>query len=177
CYVGDAHNTKQKNTFEEYHRGHGRQHGFSQAIFSPETALKAIEAIIEQGEGSDSKHVPADFTPHEMKEEQEYALSWYKGNLSHYQKFRILLHAYHTLPETYQSIHSDRNNAAQKNMEKLFIDFLMDLQKHFNTDGESMPVSFWQKMYGLRDAITEVWESGLCPDFNFSIGDRAEGMI
>jgi hypothetical protein len=63
CYVGDQHNTKQKNTFKEYHNTHGKNHGFSQSVYSPETALKAINAITEQGEGADSKHVPADFCP------------------------------------------------------------------------------------------------------------------
>jgi hypothetical protein len=50
CYVGDKQNTKQKSTFKEYHNQEGRSHGFSQVVHSIDTAMKAIEAIIEQGE-------------------------------------------------------------------------------------------------------------------------------
>ncbi|MBC8045549.1 MAG: hypothetical protein H7Y00_02000, partial [Fimbriimonadaceae bacterium] len=46
-YVGDALNTKQKNSFGEYHNTNGRNHGFSQEVNSAETALKAIDAIVE----------------------------------------------------------------------------------------------------------------------------------
>jgi hypothetical protein len=69
CYVGETNNTKQKNNFKEYHNQHGKQHGFSIIINSLDTALKAIDAIVEQGEGADSKHVPADFRPHVIADE------------------------------------------------------------------------------------------------------------
>lgn len=38
CYVGDERNTKQKNSFKEYHNIKGRNHGFSQTVYTPETA-------------------------------------------------------------------------------------------------------------------------------------------
>src|SRR5438477_250530 len=86
CYVGDEQNKKQKNTFKEYHNMHGKHHGFSQTVHSPEMAIKAIDAIIEQGEGADSKHVPADFRPPPHEEGKEFDIAWHKGHLSHYQK-------------------------------------------------------------------------------------------
>jgi len=63
CYVGDQLNTKQKSTFREYHNREMRSHGFSQEINSLESALKGIEAIVEQGEGANAHHVHADFRP------------------------------------------------------------------------------------------------------------------
>ena len=118
-YVGDEHNTKQKNCFNEYYNTHGKNHGFSQHVHSPGTACRAIDAIIEQGEGADSKHVHADFRPHQMEEGKEYETAWYKADLSHYQKFRILLHAHHKLPLVYDEINGYKNCAAQENMKKI----------------------------------------------------------
>ncbi|MEP6796464.1 MAG: ferritin-like domain-containing protein [Saprospiraceae bacterium] len=166
CFIGDDHNTKQKNTFTEYHNTHGKHHGFSQCVYSPETALKAIDAIIEQGEGADAKYVPSDFRPVPPEAGKEYDTAWYKGHLSHYQKFRILLHSHHHLPEVYADQPNEMNLATQQKMEKLFSEFLSDMAHNFNTAGEEMSNSFWQKMFALGRAIAEVWESGRCPYFS-----------
>jgi hypothetical protein len=166
-YVEDANNTKQKNTFNEYHNNNGKSHGFSQRVYSAETALKAIDAIIEQGEGADSKQVPADFRPPHLAEGKEYDVSWYKGNLSHYQKFRILLHSHHKLPPVFAETDSNKNTLAQENMKKQFLDFLILMQKDFNTSGDQMSDKFWREMFELGNAVTAVWESGCCPNFNF----------
>jgi Ferritin-like len=165
CYVGDEHNTKQKNCFNEYYNTHGKNHGFSQNVHSPATACRAIDAIIEQGEGADSKHVHADFRPHQMEEGKAYETAWYKADLSHYQKFRILLHAHHKLPLVYNTINEDKNLAVQENMKRLFSDFLLEIQIHFNSEGQELPDAFWINMFALGDAIAGVWESGMCPDF------------
>jgi len=167
CYVGDAHNIKQKCSFREYHNSHGRSHGFSQKVDSVETALKAIEAIIEQGEGSDSIHVPADFRPHKLPEGMEFETAWYKGNLSHYQKFRVLFHSHHKLPDVYEIYDGDLNSVSQQQLRKQFLDFLSEMQIHFNSEGEDLPDSFWNHMFAIGEAISAVWESGQCPDFNF----------
>jgi len=170
-YVGDEKNTKQKNTFKEYHNTDGKEHGFSQIVNSPETARKAIEAIIEQGEGADSKNVPVDFRPHHLKESKDFATSWYKGYLSHYQKFRLLLHSQDKWPEVYEENNDGKDLALQENFRKIFLDFLHEMQTNFNNDGEAMSHTFWSKMAGLGDAIASVWEAGMCPDFNFDIVD------
>ena len=167
CYAGDVHNTKQKNSFNEYRNT--QHHGFSQNVHSVETAFKAIDAIIQQGEGADSKHVPADFRPHQLAEGKEYETAWYRGNLSHYQKFRILLHYHHKLPLVYEETHDEKSVTAQEDMKKLFSDFLSELQTHFNSDGEDLPDPFWNKMFAVGNAIASVWESGMCPDFSFDI--------
>src|SRR5204863_356155 len=99
CYVGDENNKRQKNSFKEYHNTHGRNHGFSQAVNSKESALRAIAAIIEQGEGANEVNVPRDFRPPSLKNAKEFDPGWYKGNLSHYQKFKILFHNPHLIPE------------------------------------------------------------------------------
>ena len=66
-FVGDAHNIRQKNTFCEYHNKDGRNHGFSQAITNLPSAIKALDAIVEQGEGADGKRVHADFRPPQLE--------------------------------------------------------------------------------------------------------------
>jgi hypothetical protein len=167
CYVGDEHNKKQKNSFYEYQNTNGRNHGFSQHVHSPETAFKAIDAIIEQGEGSDSRHVPADFRPHQVEDGKEFETAWFKGNLSHYQKFRILHHSYHKLPPVYTENTGEKNGLAQQHMKNLFLDFLVEMRNNFNSEGDDMPDPFWSKMFALGKAIIAVWESGQCPDFTF----------
>ena len=166
CYVGDKQNTKQKNTFQEYHNQGGKSHGFSQIVTSIDTAMKAIEAIIEQGEGADAHFVPAAYRPPRKQKGKEDETSAYKGYLSHYQKFRILLHAYHHLPEVYDEREDATDLTAQHEMEVVFSDFLTELQVHFNGNGETFPDSFWQKMRAFGPAIAAVWESGRCPWFN-----------
>jgi Ferritin-like len=169
CYVGDKNNRKQKNSFTEYNSTHGRDHGFSQIVDSPETAVKAIDAIIEQGEGADCKYVPADFRPHPVNEGKVFETSWYKGNLSHYQKFRILLHSHNKLPLVHKENKGVNNLMIQQHMKLLFLEFLSEMQINFNSEGAGLPDSFWNKMLLLGDAIAAVWESGMCPDFNFNI--------
>jgi Ferritin-like len=165
CYVGDDKNTKQKNTFTEYHNQEGKNHGFSQVVTSLDSAMKAIDAIIEQGEGADSHHVPADFRPLPIKEGREYDTADYKGHLSHYQKFRILMNAYHHLPDVYRVDADAIDLSAQHEMEKVFTGFLSEMELHFNGEGESFPDSFWLQMHSLGPAIGKVWESGRCPEF------------
>jgi Ferritin-like len=167
CYVGDEANTKQKNSFEEYHKGHGKKHGFSIMIRSAASALKAIEAIIEQGEGADDRHVPLDFRPPDIDDGEEMDAAWYKGELSHYQKFTILLHTHRRLPPIYQEDLTGASGMAQKKMEKNFKAFWQLMEIHFNRDGEDMPDEFWKKMISLGKSIAAVWQSGRCPDFAF----------
>jgi len=164
-YIGDAQNTKQKNTFNEYHNEGPKRHGFSQTVYSIDAAMKAIDAIIEQGEGADAKFVPADFRPPAPKAGMAYDTSWYKGHLSHFQKFRILLHSHHHLPEVYAERPDAGDLSAQDDMEKIFTAFLVEMQDHFNGEGEHFPESFFFKMHALGPAIAGVWESGRCPRF------------
>lgn len=165
CYVGDRHNVRQKDTFKEYHNTYDRHHGFSQAVFSRETASKAIDAIIEQGEGADSKHVPAEFRPAPLEGGEGSDAAWYRGDLSHYQKFRTLLHHPHALPPIYSADPNPRDRAAQAQLESAFTDFLKEMQTNFTSPGPEMTDAFWRKMYFLSEAITAVWESGSCPTF------------
>jgi hypothetical protein len=167
-YVGDKNNTRQKFSFKEYQSQSGRHHGFSQIITSAATAFKAIEAIIEQGEGSDAKYVKADFRPPELEEGKEFDAGWYKGNLSHYQKFRILFHHHKKLPEVYLQASDDGKDSAQLELKNCFLNFLYELETSFNTEGYEMPAVFWKSMFALQDSIIAVWESGKCPDFNFT---------
>jgi len=166
CYVGENKNTKQKNNFKEYHNQHGKQHCFSININSRETALKAVEAIIEQGEGADSKHVPADFRPHVITDEIVFDAAWFKGNLSHYQKFRILLHSCHKLPPVYEERITEESATANETMIRSYLNFWNEMEINFNSEGNDMRPSFWKEMWELGNSIAAVWESGMCPDFN-----------
>lgn len=168
CYVGDGFNIKQKNTFNKYSIKNGRHHGFSQVVNSPETAMKAIEAVVEQGEGADSKRVPADFCPTEQEEEKN-EIELYRDHLSHYQKFKILLHSYHKLPPVYLEKEGEKNSVAQRHLEIVFLSLLEEMQNSFSNNGTEMTANFWNKMTAFGNAITAVWESGACPHFNMSI--------
>ena len=167
-YVGDAKNTKQKSIFGEYHNKEGRRHGFSIVINSLPSALEALEAIVEQGEGASAKKVPATYRPPAPKEGEEFDTSWYKGHLSHYQKFRILLHSHHKLPTVYELTQSPEGEAANAAMMKVFNHFWQELEKNFNSDGETMTGAFWSEMSLLAVALARVWEAGMCPDFSVS---------
>lgn len=166
CYVGDSYNTKQKNNFKEYHNQHGRQHGFSIIINSVETALKAIEAIVEQGEGADAKNVATDFRPHVITDEEVIEAAWFRGNLSHYQKFRILLHSHHKLPAVYQERITDEGETANRDMMQAYLNLWHIMESSFNKEGNDMPAMFWEEMRALGNSIAKVWQCGMCPDFN-----------
>ena len=164
CYVGAARNTRQKISFMDYEGIHRSHHGFSQRVDSLENALKAIDAIVEQGEGSDSKVVPHDFRPPELTAGKDFDPGWYSGHLSHYQKFSILLHHHKKLPEVHAVTHPSAP-PAQQHLQKVYLDFLEELHISFNSDGEQMTKNFWDKMFGLTAATIAVWESGACPEF------------
>jgi len=170
-YVGDSNNTKQKNNFKEYHNKDGKKHGFSIAINSLDTALKAIEAIVEQGEGADAKHVPAAFRPHIIGDEIVFDAAWFKGDLSHYHKFKILLHSHHKLPEVYKEEITEKSAAANQVMIENYLSFWNVMETNFNTAGNEMPASFWKGMATLGNSIADAWQSGMCPNFNLDIAN------
>lgn len=164
-YVGNEMNNKQKNSFQEYHNQGGKNHGFSQSVDSIATAMKAIDAIVEQGEGANSQFVPVDFRPPVPEKGKEYDTAWYKGNLSHYQKFSILLAGHRDLPAVY-AMHSEGNDSVeQQQLETTFREFLSGLEEYFNTAGADMPYELNKKMNSVGSAIAAVWRSGHCPRF------------
>lgn len=165
-YVGKAANTKQKNSFKEYQPVSGKHHGFSQVVDSKATALKAIAAIVEQGEGADAAKVPAEYRPPEEQEGKAFDPGWFRGDLSHYQKFSLLLHKPHLLPEVYTEHPSHDAALAQATLDTAFAAFLQQLQGGFATDGDALPDSFWNAMFALSGAVMGVWEAGACPKFN-----------
>jgi hypothetical protein len=165
CYVGKQRNTRQKKTFKEYQEHSGRHHGFSQVINSAADALKAIDCIIEQGEGADSIHVPADFQPPRQEEGKEFDSGWFKGNLSHYQKFRILLHHHKKIPPVYTLNPGPGSTEVQAILDLAFSHLIKVLEEGFHLEGPEMPANFWGTMFGIKNAIIQVWESGACPQF------------
>jgi hypothetical protein len=167
-YVGDANNKKQKNNFKEYHNKHGKQHGFSIIINSVESAMGAIEAIVEQGEGADAKRVSADFRPHPITDEQVFEAAWFKGNLSHYQKFRILLHTHHKIPPLYKEEITENSAMAHQEMMDAYLNFWNEMEICFNTERNEMSAHFWGSMFALGNSIANAWRCGMCPNFNMA---------
>jgi hypothetical protein len=166
CYVGDAANSRQKNTFREYHNKGGRSHGFSQVIVSIDAALKGIDAIVEQGEGADSKHVHADFRPPKMEEGKEFDAGWFRGELSHYHKFNMLRYHHRHLPEVYAESAEAEAPDEQARLDTIYHSFLAELNKSFAAGGEGMTNEFWNTMFALGPAIIAVWEKGVRPVFS-----------
>jgi hypothetical protein len=165
-FVGNKSNMRQKNTFREYHNREGRSHGFSQVINSLDAAMKGIEAIVEQGEGADSKHVHADYRPPKIAEGKEFDPGWFKGELSHYHKFNTLRYHHHKLPEVYaEHPHTDAS-LQQDQLNTAYHLFLSELEKSFNSDGDGMTNEFWNEMFGLTKAIIAVWKKGARPEFS-----------
>jgi len=164
-YVGDANNVRQKDNFREYHNKNGKSHGFSQPVRSAEDARKALLAIIDQGEGADAASVPPEYQPASTPKGKEFDAVSYDGHLSHYQKFRVLLHHSEKLPETYPVRTGASSQAAQQALDEHYRKFLAELQSSFHSVGPDMTDAFWGLMSKLGSAIIEVWESGSCPVF------------
>jgi len=166
CFVGDDQNKKQKNTFREYHNKEGRGHGFSQVINNLPSALKGIDAIVEQGEGANSKHVHADFRPPKIEDGKVFDPAWFRGELSHYHKFNMLRYHHKHLPEVYSEAGDADAEQEQAQLDVIYHSFLEALNKSFNADGEGMTNEFWNNMFALSKAIIAVWEKGARPEFS-----------
>jgi hypothetical protein len=167
CYIGDDLNTRQKYGFREYHNTGGRQHGFSQPVFSKESALKAIEAIVEQGEGATTLTVPVDYRPPGHTEDLDHDAGWFKGHLSHYQKFLFLLHRKHSIPPIYEVTNDVSDSIEQRSMQESFVRLIEEMELSFSQDGDELSIPFWEKMYAFVNGLIDVWESGSCPRFDW----------
>ena len=165
-FVGAENNTRQKTTFNEYCNVEGRAHGFSIRIDSLKEALEAIEAIVEQGEGADTKHVPSEFQPPPYHPGHHDDIAWYKGDLSHYQKFKLLLHSHDRLPETYPLVQGVDARELNQQMLQQFKGFWAQMENSFHSEGEDMSPQFWRGMFGLIQSICAVWEAGAAPVFD-----------
>ena len=165
-YVGAARNTRQKWTFKEYHERSGRHHGFSQTVHSLDDAFRAMDAIIEQGEGADSTRVPVEFRPPSLEAGKEFDPGWFRGDLSHYHKFSLLLHHRDKLPEVHAVVPGADSATAQTELQVHYRRFLSELEASFRSDGPEMTPTFWDAMFGLADALIAVWESGACPELD-----------
>jgi len=165
-YVGAERNTRQKTSFKEYHERSGRHHGFSQTVHSLDDAKRAMDAIVEQGEGANSVRVPVDFRPPSLEAGKEFDPGWFRGDLSHYHKFSLLLHHRNKLPEVFAVVPGAGSPAAQAELEVRYRRFLSELEASFRSDGPEMTPTFWDAMFGLTGALIAVWECGACPELD-----------
>jgi len=115
--------------------------------------------------------VPADFRPHVIRDEVVFGAAWFKGNLSHYHKFKILLHSLHKLPSVCNEAITEEAKTANLDMIKNYLNFWKVMEAGFNKEGNDMPESFWKDMFALGNSIAKVWQSGMCPDFNLGIAN------
>lgn len=167
-YVGATRNTRQKLSFKEYHPRSGRHHGFSQTVQSLDDALRAMDAIVEQGEGANSARVPVDFEPPPLEPGKDFDPGWFRGELSHYHKFSILLHHRKKLPEVHAVVPGAESAAAQAELQVRYRRFLSELEESFHLDGPEMKSTFWDTMFALTGALIGAWESGACPDLDLA---------
>lgn len=178
-YVGDAQNTKQQANFSDYSGKNKAQHGFSQKVTSLETALTAMSAIVEQGEGNKTTHeIPDQFQPPaESQNPADYDPSDFDPADSHFVKFNTVLDALLSgggnVPSTYPIILYPNKDqlAKQANatvaLHQAFKTFIGELQQGFTTvqPNGQLPGSFYTSMFGLQQLITSVWQTGTVPSF------------
>ena len=163
CFVGEANNKCQNSNFNFVHQQQGL--GLSQTINSIEEAHAAIEAIIEQGEGANDAFVKPDYRPLSSTKENAFDLSSYESELSHYQKFRLLLHHKQHLPQVYDENNLQDAAAELQDLQHTFSQLLQLMEYNFNTEGNQLPSEFWNTMFDMKTKIIAVWEKGVCPRF------------
>lgn len=163
CY--DPKNQKQKANFQGYKTKNHSHLGVSQIIDSLESALNGIEVIIEQGEGAQGKYIPEQYQPPVLQKDQPYHPGWYEGDICHFQKFHLLLNNPESLPATYKETKTADGNIFHNDLMNNYTQFLEELQKSFNSNGDQMTSDFWTIMMGLSSKIQQVWAQGICPDW------------
>lgn len=162
-YIGAARNTRQKSCFNEYRHRNGEPFGFSQQVFARTDARKAVEAIVEQGEGAAAGRVAPDYRPAHVGAGTVFSDTSYHGELSHYQKFMTLLHHLERLPPVYTVKSGNDAPVLQHALDDAYDGFLRTLTLSFHTEGPEMHPDFWDSMHRLGHAMRDVWRSGACP--------------
>jgi hypothetical protein len=120
---------------------------------------------VEQGEGANSHLVHADFRPPKIEAGKEFDPGWFRGELSHYQKFNMLRWHHKHLPEVYEEIQDAKAEGEQKALDETYHSFLGELEKSFCLNSGDMTNEFWNAMFGLSNCIIAVWEKGVRPEF------------
>jgi hypothetical protein len=87
-----------------------------------------MDAIVEQGEGANSTRVPVDFRPPSLEAGKEFDPGWFRGELSHYHKFSLLLHHREKLPEVHAVVPGADSAAAQAELQACYRRFLSELE-------------------------------------------------
>jgi len=163
CYV---ESTQRAPQFMGYTKKNNFDVGFSQEIKCLDSAMKAIDAIVAQGEGVSHGEVPRNFQPPKMDPEH-FDPGWFSPTLSHYEKFHIAMHAAQ-LPEIYQiqSANSAQTTEAQQKLAEDFSTLLELLNQSFSSASDQMHDQFYMSMFGVCDSITAVWRTGGVPNFS-----------
>ena len=92
----------------------------------------------------------------------------FRGDLSHYHKFSLLLHHREKLPAVYPVVPraDGAQTQAQAELQVRYRRFLSELEASFRGDGPDMTPSFWDAMFDLTGALMAVWEGGACPELD-----------
>lgn len=179
-YVGDAQNTRQQANFTDFLLKFNQGNGFSQVVNSLDTALAAMGAIVEQGEGNDNGgEVPAqDQAPQESgtTDATGYDPSDYDPTASHFLKFDLaldLLLSGEAVPLTYPVLPNPSvtqmtaQATAQANLAAGFASFIELLQFSFSQPQpkNQLAPGTYPAMFNLQQLIAAVWQSGAVPAF------------
>ncbi len=168
CYVGAGAEYPQVTAFEGYTPRLNVDIGFSQSITGLDSALRAIDAIVAQGEGAADHCVPREFEPPKQTDAEQYHSGWFAPTLSHYQKLSIILGNERHLPATYQR--SEQGSGEQKEQQAALSEhfglLLKALGDTFHPGSKGLSKGFWPAMSGMQDRITAVWRAGAVPSFS-----------
>jgi hypothetical protein len=111
--------------------------------------------------------VPVDYRPPGHTEDLDHDAGWFKGHLSHYQKFLFLLHRKHSIPPIYEVTNDVSDSIEQRSMQESFVRLIEEMELSFSQDGDELSIPFWEKMYAFVNGLIDVWESGSCPRFDW----------
>ena len=177
-YVGDENNTKQQANFGDFIDKYKAGEGFSQIVNSLNTALTAMKAIVDQGEGSEaSGEIPDEFQPPAQSTNPSgYDPNSFDPSESHFQKFHqalLLVISEKNIPTCFPLIpRPDKDQLAKQatatlDLHQSFNAFIGDLQTGFSTPStkQKLPGTFFANMFAMQQDITKVWQTGAVPSF------------
>ena len=110
--------------------------------------------------------MPVEVRPPSLEAGKEFDPGWFRGDLSHYHKFSLLLHHRGKLPEVHAVVPGAGSAAAQAELHVRYRRFLSEREASFRSDGPEMTPTFWDAMFGLTGALIAVWEGGACPELD-----------
>ncbi|HYP39990.1 MAG TPA: ferritin-like protein [Chloroflexia bacterium] len=157
CYQPDSVNL-QKTDFSDYP-------GVPASINSLQAAMQAIDTIVDQGEGADSKggDVPTEYRPNDDP------VGDLDDDYSHYERF-LMVKSFLPQIETYTDNGSPATEQ-QAALNQAFTKLLQDLATSFTTTNPpnapepGIVGDSYTQMFAIPNLAIAVWQAGACPEF------------